>query len=49
MAHIDYFTFPLSPFTYLAGGDLENIAAKHNANITYNSMLQFLTFDKVAF
>ena len=35
MAHIDYFTFPLSPFTYLAGGDLENIAAKHNANITY--------------
>lgn len=35
MAHIDYYTFPLSPFTYLAQNDLETIAAKHNATINY--------------
>ncbi|MGB1255409.1 MAG: 2-hydroxychromene-2-carboxylate isomerase [Thiolinea sp.] len=35
MAHIDYYTFPLSPFTYLAGNDLENIAEKQGASITY--------------
>ena len=29
MAHIDYFLFPLSPFTYLAGQGLEEVAAKH--------------------
>lgn len=35
MAHIDYYTFPLSPFTYLALNDLETVAAKHNATINY--------------
>jgi len=35
MANIDYFMFPISPFTYLAGSGLEEIAAKHNATITY--------------
>jgi 2-hydroxychromene-2-carboxylate isomerase len=35
MAQIDYFLFPLSPFTYLAGQRLEEIAAKHGANVTY--------------
>ena len=35
MAHIDYYTFPLSPFTYLAEKDLETIAAKHGASIHY--------------
>lgn len=35
MPHIDYFLFPLSPFTYLAGDGLEQIAAKHGATITY--------------
>lgn len=35
MAHIDYFLFPLSPFTYLAGTRLEDIAKKHGATITY--------------
>jgi len=35
MAHIDYFLFPLSPFTYLAGNRLEDIATKHDATITY--------------
>ncbi len=35
MVQIDYYTFPLSPFTYLAQNDLETIAAKHNATINY--------------
>ena len=35
MAHIDYFLFTLSPFTYLAGNQLEEIADKHGATITY--------------
>ncbi len=35
MAHIDYFLFPLSPFTYLAGDRLEQIAQRHGATITY--------------
>ncbi len=35
MANIDYFTFPLSPFAYLAGTRLEEVAAKHGATVTY--------------
>ena len=35
MANIDYFTFPLSPFAYLAGTRLEEVAAKHGASVTY--------------
>ena len=35
MARIDYFLFPISPFTYLAGDRLEQIATKHQAEITY--------------
>lgn len=35
MPHIDYFLFPISPFTYLAGNGLEEIAARHGATITY--------------
>ncbi len=35
MSTIDYYTFPLSPFTYLAQNDLETIAAKHNATVNY--------------
>ena len=35
MAHIDYFFVTLSPWTYLAGSRLEEIAAKHGATITY--------------
>lgn len=35
MAHIDYYFATLSPFTYLAGQRLEEIAAKHDATITY--------------
>ena len=38
MPHIDYFFATMSPFTYLAGTRLEEIAAKHNATITYKPM-----------
>lgn len=33
--HIDYFFTTLSPYVYLAGTRLEQIAAKHGASITY--------------
>lgn len=35
MATIDYYLFPLSPFAYLAGLELEAIAARHGATIAY--------------
>ncbi len=35
MTQIDYFFTPLSPFTYLAGQRLEEVAAKHGAAISY--------------
>ncbi|GGE59503.1 2-hydroxychromene-2-carboxylate isomerase [Actibacterium pelagium] len=35
MAQIDYYFSTVSPFTYLAGNRLEEIAAKHGATITY--------------
>lgn len=35
MAHIDYYFTVLSPFTYLAGDQLERIAARHGATISY--------------
>jgi 2-hydroxychromene-2-carboxylate isomerase len=35
MATIDYYLFPLSPFSYLAGLELEAIAARHGATIAY--------------
>ena len=35
MPHIDYFFATLSPYAYLAGNRLEEIASKHNATITY--------------
>lgn len=35
MAHIDYYFSTLSPFTYLAGTRLEDIAGRHGATITY--------------
>ena len=31
MAHIDYFLFPISPFSYLAGDELDRAAARHKA------------------
>ena len=38
MPHIDYFFATVSPFTYLAGTRLEEIAAKHGATITYKPL-----------
>lgn len=38
MSHIDYYFSTLSPYTYLAGGRLEEIAARHGATITYKPM-----------
>ncbi|MFZ7093310.1 2-hydroxychromene-2-carboxylate isomerase [Primorskyibacter sp. 2E233] len=38
MAHIDYFFATLSPYAYLAGTELEDIAAKHGATITYKPL-----------
>lgn len=38
MAHIDYFFATISPFTYLAGTRLEEIAARHGATITYKPL-----------
>ncbi len=38
MPHIDYFFATISPFTYLAGTRLEEIAARHGATITYKPM-----------
>ncbi|MCR9109039.1 2-hydroxychromene-2-carboxylate isomerase [Marivita sp. XM-24bin2] len=35
MAHIDYFFSTTSPYAYLAGTRLEEVAAKHGASITY--------------
>ena len=35
MAHVDYYFSTISPFTYLAGVRLEQMAARHGATITY--------------
>ncbi|QPM90386.1 2-hydroxychromene-2-carboxylate isomerase [Pseudooceanicola algae] len=33
--HIDYFFTPISPFTYLAGDGLEQLARAHDLSVTY--------------
>ncbi|TCM82598.1 2-hydroxychromene-2-carboxylate isomerase [Rhodovulum steppense] len=38
MAHIDYYFTAVSPFCYLAGLRLEEIAARHGATITYKPL-----------
>ena len=35
MADIDYYLFPLSPFSYLAGLDLEAVAGRQGARVAY--------------
>lgn len=35
MPHIDYFFAPMSPFAYLAGAGLEEVAARHSATVRY--------------
>jgi 2-hydroxychromene-2-carboxylate isomerase len=46
MAHIDYYMFTLSPFTYLAGDGLEEIAAKHGATINYKPFHLMQVFER---
>lgn len=38
MAQIDYYFSTISPYSYLAGTRLEDVAAKHGATITYKPM-----------
>jgi len=38
MAHIDYYFSTLSPFAYLAGSELEQVAARHGASVTYKPL-----------
>ena len=38
MAHIDYFFATVSPYTYLAGTRLEQIAARHGLSINYKPL-----------
>lgn len=38
MAHIEYYFATISPFTYLAGNRLEEIAARHDATIAYKPL-----------
>jgi len=38
MPHIDYFFATISPFTYLCGHRVEEIAQKHGATITYKPL-----------
>lgn len=38
MTQIDYFFSTLSPFTYIAGQKLEDIAARHGASIVYRPL-----------
>ena len=38
MAHIVYFFATISPFTYLAGTRLEEVASRHGATITYKPL-----------
>ena len=38
MPHIDYFFATISPFTYLNGTRVEDIAAKHGATLTYKPL-----------
>lgn len=47
MAEIDYYLFPLSPFSYLAGLRLEEIAARHGATIRYRPFDLFRVFAEI--
>lgn len=46
MAQIDYFFSVFSPWTYLAGNRLEEIAARHGASITYKPLDLLGLFDR---
>lgn len=46
MAHIDYYFGTQSPWIYLAGSRLEDIAARHGAQITYKPLDLLQLFDR---
>lgn len=46
MAHIDYYLGTFSPYCYLAGDRLEQIAQKHGAEITYKPLDLWQLFDR---
>ena len=46
MPHIDYFFATVSPYTYLAGIRLEEIAARHGATIAYKPLDVLALFDR---
>jgi 2-hydroxychromene-2-carboxylate isomerase len=46
MAHIEYFFATTSPFTYLAGTRMEEVAAKHGATIAYRPLDIMTLFDR---
>lgn len=44
MAEIEYFFSTVSPFTYLAGTRMEEVAARHGASVTYRPLDIFALF-----
>ena len=46
MAHIDYYLSTQSPYCYLAGDRLEQIAARHGALVTYKPLDAWQLFDR---
>ena len=46
MAHIDYYFGTPSPWVYLAGGRLQEIATRHGATITYKPLDLMQLFDR---
>ena len=46
MAHIDYYLGTFSPYCYLAGDQLEQIAQRHGATITYKPLDLWQLFDR---
>ena len=47
MAAIDYYLFPLSPYSYAAGLGLEEVAARRGATIAYKPVQLFRIFAEV--
>ena len=46
MASIDYYLGTISPYVYLAGTRLEEIAEKHGATVTYKPLDLLQLFDR---
>jgi 2-hydroxychromene-2-carboxylate isomerase len=46
MAHIEYFFATTSPFTYLAGTRMEEVAERHGVTITYRPLDIMALFDR---